>query len=133
MSYAAVHFGEANRELRDLREAGRGRTWLLVITLVFGALSLLGIAYVARGIVTRVRGYSTFTRQVASGDLTVRLQPQGRDELTGLAHSLNGMVEQLSTAESATPRDGTAGGRLPRGTGCLLRGAAGHRTRARSS
>jgi diguanylate cyclase (GGDEF)-like protein len=97
--YAAVHFAEANRNLRELREAGRGRNWVLVITLVFGALSLVAIALVTHGIVGRVRSYGAFARQVASGDLDTRLHPRGRDELTGLAHSLNGMVEQLSRAD----------------------------------
>ena len=97
--YAGVHFAEANRNLQDLRQAGRGRNWVLVLTLTFGALSLLAIALVAHGIVGRVRSYGTFAQQVASGDLDARLKPAGQDELTGLGHNLNSMVEQLSAAD----------------------------------
>lgn len=98
-AYAGVHFDEANRNLRDLQQTGRGRNWILVLTLTFGALSLLAIALVAHGIVGRVRSFGAFAQQVASGDLDARLKPTGRDELTGLGHNLNGMVEQLSAAD----------------------------------
>ena len=97
--YAGVHFAEANRNLQDLRQTGRGRTWVLVVTLLFGALSLVAIALVAHGIVRRVRTYGGFAHQVADGDLDARLDPRGDDELTGLGHSLNAMVEQLAVAE----------------------------------
>ena len=97
--YAGVHFAEANRNLQDLRQAGRGRNWVLVLTLTFGALSLLAIALVAHGIVGRVRSYGAFAQEVASGDLDARLKPVGKDELTGLGHNLNSMVEQLSAAD----------------------------------
>jgi diguanylate cyclase (GGDEF)-like protein len=97
--YAGIHFAEADRNLRELREAGRARNWLLLAVLAFGVASLAAIVFVTRGIVARVRGYGIFARDVASGDLDVRLRPEGRDELTALAHSLNGMVEQLSGAD----------------------------------
>lgn len=42
-----------------------------------------------------VQEFSTFAANVAQGDLTVRLTPNGHDELGKLAHNLNSMVEHL--------------------------------------
>lgn len=97
-TYADAHFQQANVQLADLRNGGRKRNAQLSAVLGFGLLSLLAIVAVARGIVTRVREYSTFAGHVAGGDLEARLVPRGSDDLAILAASLNAMVEELSAS-----------------------------------
>jgi diguanylate cyclase (GGDEF)-like protein len=93
-----THFAEAQSALDEIKQGGRVRNVALFLTVVFGVLSLVGIALLVRGIVRRVRAYGGFARGVAGGDLTTRLQPRGRDELDALGDSLNEMVDQLASA-----------------------------------
>ena len=70
-----------------------------MIELVLGVLVVLalGVALVAvlvRQLVPRIRGYSRFATEVASGRRTHVLHPQGSDELAELGHALNAMVAQ---------------------------------------
>jgi methyl-accepting chemotaxis protein len=57
---------------------------------------------------TAVADYSKLAAQVAQGDLTVRLAPNGNAELSRLAEDLNGMVEGLNRL-SAQVREGAHG------------------------
>lgn len=57
---------------------------------------------------TAVREYSAFAATVAEGDLTMRLSPDGKEELGDLAESLNRMVQGLG-ALSSQIRDGAQG------------------------
>jgi two-component system nitrogen regulation sensor histidine kinase NtrY len=66
---------------------------LLVVVPVIGFLF-------ARRATRRVARLSEAARLVGQGDLTVRLTPEGRDELDDLARAFNGMVEELSEARS---------------------------------
>ncbi len=70
-----------------------------MIELVLGVLVVLalGVALVValvRQLVPRIRGYSRFATEVASGRRTHVLHPRGSDELAELGHALNAMVAQ---------------------------------------
>jgi diguanylate cyclase (GGDEF)-like protein len=97
-AFGARHFAAAGHELRTLRAGSRWRMSALAIALAFGVLSLLGVLLLVRRVAVRVRGYATFAGQVADGELSARLHASGRDELAGLADSLDAMVEELAAA-----------------------------------
>jgi diguanylate cyclase (GGDEF)-like protein len=97
-AFGADHFRAAGHDLRTLRAGTRWRTGALSLALVFGLVSLLAVLLLVRRVAVRVREYAGFAGQVAGGDLSTRLRARRRDELAGLAHSLNAMVEELATA-----------------------------------
>jgi methyl-accepting chemotaxis protein len=73
---------------------------LLHKTLLFGVLILLGVAaaafFVAKLVARKVTSYSDFAGKVAEGDLTVKLDVTGHDELADLGNHLNEMVANLA-------------------------------------
>jgi len=70
----------------------------LVLTAFFLFLLLL-VGYVNRRlIVQRIETLVSGTQAIASGDLNVRVPPQGEDEIGLLAHSFNNMAGQLTAA-----------------------------------
>jgi diguanylate cyclase (GGDEF)-like protein len=97
---ADVHFRRANAALAQLRRTGTGPTTLLAFLLSLAFVSLLAGAWLARGVVLRLREAAEFSGRVATGDLSTRLLPGSRDELGTLADSLNEMVEQLTESSS---------------------------------
>jgi diguanylate cyclase (GGDEF)-like protein len=97
-AFGAEHFAAAGRDLRALRAGTRWRTSALTIALLFGLGSLLAVLLMVRRVAVRVREYAGFAGQVAGGELSMRLRSPRRDELAGLAHSLNAMVEELAAA-----------------------------------
>jgi diguanylate cyclase (GGDEF)-like protein len=97
-AFGAEHFAAAGRDLQTLRAGTRWRTGALILALVFGLVSLFAVLLLVRRVAVRVREYAGFAGQVAGGELSMRLQAHRRDELAGLAHSLNAMVEELATA-----------------------------------
>jgi diguanylate cyclase (GGDEF)-like protein len=97
-AFGAEHFAAAGRDLQTLRAGTRWRTGALTLALVFGLVSLFAVLLLVRRVAVRVREYAGFAGQVAGGELSMRLQAHRRDELAGLAHSLNAMVEELATA-----------------------------------
>jgi diguanylate cyclase (GGDEF)-like protein len=97
-AFGAEHFAAAGRDLHALRAGTRWRTGALTLALVFGLVSLLAVLLLVRRVAVRVREYAGFSGQVAGGELSMRLRARGRDELAGLAHSLNAMVEELAAA-----------------------------------
>jgi methyl-accepting chemotaxis protein len=75
---------------------GSTRSLLLVFLLIgLAAAAALGVLLV-RNIVPRVRAYAGFAGKVAEGDLTVRAETSGNDELADLGTHLNEMVENLA-------------------------------------
>ncbi|MCB9889575.1 MAG: sensor histidine kinase [Planctomycetes bacterium] len=82
------------RELYELsREFGR---WLLLV-IPLTAVLLAGLALLSsRAIIRPLRRLSDATRQVASGDLTTRVDARGGDELADLGRAFNTMAEELS-------------------------------------
>ncbi len=97
-AFGGEHFASAGRDLQALRAGTRWRTSTLALALVFGLLSLLAVLLLVRRVAVSVREYAAFAGQVAGGDLSMRLQASRRDELAGLATSLNAMVEELAAA-----------------------------------
>jgi nitrogen fixation/metabolism regulation signal transduction histidine kinase len=64
---------------------------------------LLGLAFSAR--LTRpIASLNAAVRKVASGDLSVRVAPSGRDELSELSASFNAMADELVALEEAQRR-----------------------------
>jgi diguanylate cyclase (GGDEF)-like protein len=97
-AFGAGHFAAARKALRALRAGRRWRTGALTVALLFGLVSLVGLLLLVRRVAVRVREYAAFAGRVAEGDLSMRLRSRRRDELSGLAHSLNAMVEELAAA-----------------------------------
>jgi diguanylate cyclase (GGDEF)-like protein len=97
-AFASTHFDTASDHLQDLRDTGHWRAVALAVALLSGIAGLLTVVLLVRRVATRVREYAVFAGRVADGNLAMRLQPRGRDELAGLALSLNAMVEELSIA-----------------------------------
>ena len=81
---------------------GYGSTRMLV--LVFLLVGLAAAAALAvlliRNMVPRIRDYAGFTAKVAEGDLTVRVETKGHDELAELGNHLNEMVTSLGDMSS---------------------------------
>jgi nitrate/nitrite-specific signal transduction histidine kinase len=71
----------------------------MLVLVAFFLVALLVIATISRRlIVRRVAALASGTRAIATGDLTVRVVPQGKDELGQLALSFNEMAGQLTAA-----------------------------------
>jgi methyl-accepting chemotaxis protein len=103
-AFGAEHFAAAGRALGTVRAGTRWRTGVLRIALTFGLLSLVGVLLLVRRVAVRVREYATFAGRVAEGDLSMRLRATRRDELAGLSHSLNAMVEERRRPAATAPR-----------------------------
>jgi diguanylate cyclase (GGDEF)-like protein len=97
-AFGAAHFAAAGHDLEALHAGTRWRMSALAVALAFGLLSLVGVLLLVRRVAVRVREYAAFAGRVAEGDLAMRLLADRRDELSGLAHSLNAMVEELAAA-----------------------------------
>jgi two-component system, NtrC family, sensor kinase len=71
------------------------------IALVCGAIAItVGIVVVGRRVDDLVRG----TRQIGTGDTSVRIAIRGHDELTELAEAMNGMAEHLAAIQDSLRR-----------------------------
>jgi two-component system nitrogen regulation sensor histidine kinase NtrY len=78
------------------QEIRRRFVWVYMIILgVAATLTLIVSVIFARRVTRRVAAIARATRQVATGDLAVRIAKPGRDELGELAHSFNEMVADL--------------------------------------
>jgi methyl-accepting chemotaxis protein len=87
-----------------LKDAHGDRNELIIVAL-FGALAgLAAFAVLARSIAGRVREYASLAGDVAEGDLTVRVDVRGRDELAELGTALNSMVDDLAGLASVAER-----------------------------
>jgi signal transduction histidine kinase len=72
---------------------------LLILLLLFAAIISLGLGLsLAQAISSRVGLLNRSAQSLASGDLAVRVEPQGSDELAELAEEFNSMAEQLAAA-----------------------------------
>jgi methyl-accepting chemotaxis protein len=90
-------------QTQSAASSGRTTTWIAV--LISALLGLAGVVWMIRQIVPRVRRYSEFTTEVASGDLSSRVEVKGHDELAQLGSNLNTMVENLASMSNQV-RDG---------------------------
>jgi two-component system OmpR family sensor kinase len=87
--FVAAIFRDA--ELVEIQRAVLGAAWVGLATLVIGSI----LAWrVAGGVLRRVR-IVTDTARGASADLTRRLEVTGNDEISHLALTFNGMLDQL--------------------------------------
>ena len=76
-----------------------GLTLVLLIAAVVAILfSGFLLALIIRGISRSMRNMGSVTALLGSGDLTVRFDENGHDELAHMAHSLNGMLASVSGA-----------------------------------
>jgi HAMP domain-containing protein len=88
---------------RDLSHRGGPQaTPFLVLVLGLAAASLLAVitalAFAAsRPVLQPVRRLARAARRMSGGDLSVRIEPQGRDELAELVTSFNAMASALET------------------------------------
>ena len=112
-AYGAGHFAAASTDLRTLRAERGWRSLALALALLFGFVSLIGVLLLVRRVAVGVREYAAFAGRVAAGDLSMRLRSRRHDELSGLAHSLNAMVEELA-ATAQQRKDALAGDRAYR-------------------
>jgi methyl-accepting chemotaxis protein len=87
-----------------VEESSGDRTELIVIAIVGAIVGLGAFALLARSIAGRVREYAALAGDVAQGDLTVRLEVRGRDELADLGTALNSMVQDLSELAAVAER-----------------------------
>jgi methyl-accepting chemotaxis protein len=116
MQAVSNDMAKLSTEARDDAQAGyhsaaasasSSRTRSLIVILVALLLGCGVIFALIRVVVPRVREYAAFAGKVAEGDLTVRVEPKGGDELTDLAVSLNSMVENLA-GMSGRVKDGAS-------------------------
>ena len=70
---------------------------LFVITLVLAVI--VGIL-VVRPVIQRIHQLAEATRPVAEGDLTIRVQDDGKDEIAYLGYAFNRMLEQLGRSRA---------------------------------
>jgi nitrogen fixation/metabolism regulation signal transduction histidine kinase len=100
----AQAFSQAYRRLeRDQRKLYLDRPYLTVFALLLGATVLLAILsgmLVVRPVTRRIKRLAEATRPVAKGDLSVRVQVDGRDELSALARAFNQMLEALERSRA---------------------------------
>lgn len=75
--------------------AGSIRTVTVIFTLVAIAIALVIGFYLAIGISKTLNKILNLSKKVASGDLTVKLDVVGKDELGVLSGSINAMVESM--------------------------------------
>src|SRR5205814_1077060 len=78
---------------------------LLIILLVFSAIiSLFFAIFLAQSMVSRLRDLLSVSRQVAEGDLTVRVPVTSVDEIGKLGSEFNSMVMQLQAMQEQRGR-----------------------------
>ncbi|MFW2383168.1 MAG: HAMP domain-containing sensor histidine kinase [Acidimicrobiales bacterium] len=71
--------------------------WLRPI--VAGALALIAVQFLARGMTSPLRAMSEQAQKIAEGDFAGRVYPDSEDEIAQLAASLNHMAEQLAEVD----------------------------------
>ncbi len=67
--------------------------------IVAGALALIAVQFLAKGMTSPLRAMSDQARKVAEGDFAGRVYPDSQDEIARLAESLNHMAEQLAEVD----------------------------------
>jgi methyl-accepting chemotaxis protein len=85
----------AKKHASDVKSSTRTLTLIItILALILG----VGLAWaIVSTVVPVVRRFSAFASKVAEGDLTVRVDADGRDEFAELGGHLNQMVENLSS------------------------------------
>lgn len=98
-----LYVGELEQKYLDLLRS----TLILNLAAIFAgmALAFLAIYFLVRSIARPILALSEATRQLASGDLTHRVDIQRKDEIGDLAHCFNQMGERLQTQRDELERD----------------------------
>jgi two-component system, NtrC family, nitrogen regulation sensor histidine kinase NtrY len=73
--------------------------YVVFVVALLIVMPLVGL-YFARRATRRVTRLSEAARRVGEGDLSIRIEPTGKDELDELARAFDGMVEELSDTRS---------------------------------
>jgi two-component system sensor histidine kinase MtrB len=91
MFYARPHSGRSGMYLTSSLSVLFGLATALLLLAV-----ITGMAFAAsRPVLLPVRRLARATQRMSGGDLSIRIQPRGRDELTQLVISFNGMASAL--------------------------------------
>ncbi len=86
----------------QLRQSAR-RLTVICFAIAIVAAALLAV-FITRALAHRIGVLEDGARRVASGDLTTRIELPGRDELAGLAASLNHMTAELRANQESVMR-----------------------------
>jgi diguanylate cyclase (GGDEF)-like protein len=91
------HEARGNAALRQVEhEASQTKREILAIVAIALLAGVGGVLILIRDLVPRLRSYSAFARNVAAGELSGRLHPQGADELSDLGVVLDELVARRS-------------------------------------
>ncbi|SDJ03536.1 methyl-accepting chemotaxis protein [Frankineae bacterium MT45] len=101
---ASIAKRTAELQKRIHADSDRARTITLTVTLAALVVAIGAALLVTRSIVRPLKRCVATLRAVAAGDLTVRAEVTGRDEVTDLAEALNRSVDATATAVSGLTR-----------------------------
>lgn len=105
-SEAAVEADQAgDAYARAIHTYDMSRLIIFTIALVAFILGIGSMILLTRNVVPRIKRYSRFASDVASGDLNVRLGSQGSDELAVLGRTLDEMVERREFVDALQVTD----------------------------
>jgi nitrogen fixation/metabolism regulation signal transduction histidine kinase len=101
---AVQEFAAAYDEFaRDHREQYLDRTYRNVFAVLLGFTIVLAVVagiLVVRPVTNRIARLAAATRPVAEGDLTVRVEAEGKDEVADLGRAFNRMLEELDKSRA---------------------------------
>ncbi len=93
------HFMETYEQLVQRREADE-RTYLVAFSVLLGITIIAAVGVgsaLARGVSTRLARLAGATEQVGKGDLRLRVEVNGSDEISDLARAFNHMLGEIET------------------------------------
>ena len=106
---AATHRSEADGTVDEAVAAAASARRLLLIIAAVGTLAGLAVfVVITRRIVARIHAYTAFTAHVAEGDLTLRVDATGADELAELGTHLNTMSEGMASVSGRVSEGATS-------------------------
>jgi len=101
---AAQEFAQAYRDFAHRHRAQWiDQTYVRVFAVLFGLTVLLAVItgiLVVRPVTRRINRLAAATRPVAEGDLSVRVDDRGRDEIADLGGAFNQMLKALSKSQA---------------------------------
>jgi two-component system, NtrC family, nitrogen regulation sensor histidine kinase NtrY len=87
----------------ERRRSDDERSYVAAFASLLGITVLVAVAFglwIARGPTMRLVSVASALQRMATGDLTVRVQERGRDEIGDLARAFNRMVAEISTSRA---------------------------------
>lgn len=101
---SAQSFVQAYHQIeRDHREEYVDRSYTYAFGALFGVLIVLAVGaglVVARPVARKIAALGAAMRPVSAGDLTVRVQVEGEDEVADLGRAFNRMLEELDRSRA---------------------------------